>query len=421
MTDDNRLMQQDAPTVTARSQKMASALSAYARALTFENRSRRNLYRLAGLTPKTRDRIFSGILMVIVLITFVLPMAGGTVYYTAIASPGYVSEVRFIVRSSVPLLSRNRYSSDTVEPKAKIAQDTAVLLNYLDSPAMIQDLEKKIDFINVYGRDDIDLISRIPENPTQDEILKYWKKHYSASVNPKSGIVELNVVAYSPQEAHELVTLVLQLSEQQINRLNSGMWDDLRNSTQKDVDAATKEVSDLRSKIRDTQNQTGVFDVGLSAESLTTILTGIETRIADLKGRRFALSQSVKEGSPQLSDMDRQLAGLEQQSQELRAKATGLSGDGSGNLADYSSVFDQIKLDLKMAEQKLKLAITDLEKVKLVSSLQLIYVDNFTEPTTPDENKYPNIPLALFIQFLVLTAVCGAACGMVIMIRKKMD
>ena len=421
MTDDNQLTQQDAPTVATRSQKMASALSSYARALTFENRSRRNLYRLAGLTPKTRDRIFSGILTMIFLVTFILPMAGGIVYYTAIASPGYVSEVRFIVRSSVPLLSRNRYSSDAVEPKAKIAQDTAVLLNYIDSPAIIQDLEKKIDFTHVYGRDDIDLISRLRENPTQDEILKYWRKHYSASVNPKSGIVELNVVAYSPKEAHELVTLVLQLSEQQINKLNSEMWDDLRNSTQKDVDVATKEVSALREKIRDTQNQTGVFDVGLSAESLSTILTGIETKIANLKGRRFALSQSVKDGSPQLSDMDRQLAGLEQQSQELRAKATGLSSNGTGNLADYSSVFDQIKLDLKMAEQKLKSAISDLEKVKLVSSLQLVYVDNFTEPTLPDKNRYPNIPLALFLYFLVLTAACGAACALIFVIRKKMD
>lgn len=414
-------MEKDAPTVTARSQKMASALSSYARALTFENRSRRNLYRLAGLAPKTRDRIFSGILMMIVLIAFVLPMVGGAVYYTAIASPGYVSEVRFIVRSSVPLLSRNRYSSETVEPKAKIAQDTAVLLNYLDSPALIQDLEKKINFTNVYGRDDIDVLSRLRENPTQDDVLRYWKKHYSASVNPKSGIVELNIIAYSPKEAHELVTLVLQLSEQQINKLNSGMWDDLRNSTQKDVDGATRQVSDLRAKIRDTQNRTGVFDVGLSAESLTTILTGIETRIADLKGRRFALSKSVREGSPQLSDMDRQLAGLEQQSQELRSKATGLSSDGAGNLADYSSVFDQIKLDLKMAEQKLKSAISDLEKVKLVSSLQLVYVDNFTQPTTPDENKYPNIPLALFLHFLVFAAICGTACGLVFVIREKLD
>lgn len=69
-------------------------------------------------------------------------MVASSVYYIFIASPRYASEVRFVLRSSAPMLSRDRYASSTIEPKAKIVQDTAVLLNYIDSPAMIQDLEK---------------------------------------------------------------------------------------------------------------------------------------------------------------------------------------------------------------------------------------------------------------------------------------
>jgi len=105
---------------------MASALSAYARMLTFENRSRRNLYRLAGLAPRTRDKVFSILILVCFVVTFIIPMIASTVYYVFIASPRYASEVRFVLRSSAPMLSRDRYSSSTVEPKAKIVQDTAV-------------------------------------------------------------------------------------------------------------------------------------------------------------------------------------------------------------------------------------------------------------------------------------------------------
>ncbi|WP_349508941.1 hypothetical protein V6582_07740 [Agrobacterium vitis] len=244
MTDDKKMLEADLPPVLARSQKLASALSSYARALTFENRSRRNLYRLAGLAPRTRDRVFAVILMIFIGATFVLPMSASILYYAFLASPGYASEVRFIVRSSVPYLSRDRYSSDTVEPKMKIVQDTAILLNYLNSPAIIQDLQKSVDLHKIYGRDDIDRFSRLREDATQDDILKYWKKRYSASVNTKSGIVELEVTAFTPQEAHDLSKLVLKLSEQQINKLSAGMWDDLLVSTQRDVDNATKEVGE---------------------------------------------------------------------------------------------------------------------------------------------------------------------------------
>lgn len=420
-TERNQITQHRTASVAERTHNLAAALSSYARALTFENRSRRNLYRLAGLAPRTRDRVFAALMVAVVGITLVLPMAGSILYYAFWSTPGYVSEVRFVVRSSVPLLSRDRYSSEAVEPKAKIVQDTAVLLNYLVSPAIIRDLQKETDLNHIYGRKDIDVFSRLSENATQDDILEYWESRSSAKVNPRSGIVELRIVAFTPSEARDLAKLVLKLSENQVNQLSSGMWSSLLVSTQNDVNAATKEVSELRGRLRDTQNQTGVFDVDLSAATISTVLTNIESELADVKSRRLALSRSVGEGSPQLSDLDRRLAGLEDQAKELRSRAAGLSTDGVGNLADFSSVFDKLKLDLSIAEDKLKSAVEDFEKVKLVSTLQLVYVDSFTEPTLPDNSSYPKVWLALFLRFLVFSTICGIVTGGLLMFRKKLD
>ena len=419
--DELELAQPEALSVRDRSQKMAAALSSYSRALTFENRSRRNLYRLAGLTPRTRDRVFSYLLLFIVAITLIVPMIGSVAYYTSIASPGFASEVRFIVRSSTPFLSRDRYSGGALEPKEKIVQDSAILLNYLESPALIQDLQRSIDLRQVYGRDDIDFVSRLPADATQDELLEYWKKHFSADVNPKSGIIELEVTAYTPEEANKLVKLVLHLAEAQVNKLSAGMWDDLRTATERDVDAATKDVAELRGKLRDVQNQTGVFDVDLSAQSISTVLTAVEAKAAELRSRRDALSMSVSSKSPQLADLDRQIAAHEEQATSLRAQAAGASGGNTGNLAEHSRLFDQLKLNLSLAESRLTSAIKDLEKVKLVSSLQLVYVDNFIEPTLPDENKYPRVILSIFLSLLACLAVCGAVCGGLMILRKKLD
>lgn len=419
---------QDAPvtqteplTVENRSQRMAAALSSYARALTFENRSRRNLYRLAGLAPRARDRVFSSLMTLLFLLTFVLPLAGSVAYYGFLASPGFVSEVRFIVRSSTPFLSRDRYSSGVIEPKEKIVQDTAILLNYLESPAIIQDMQKSTDVKGIFGRPDIDFFSRLPADATQDDILDYWEKHFSADVNPKSGIVELKVIAYSPREAYELVKLVLRLAEAQVNKLSSGMWADLRASSERDVVEATNEVAGLRGKLRDTQNETGVFDVGLSAQSIQDVLTSVEAELSNLKSRRAALGSSVSESSPQMSDLNRKIAALEDQSVGLRARTAGPALNENGNLAEYSSIFDRLNLDLSLAEAKLKSALKELEKVKLVSSMQLVYVDNFTEPSFPERNEYPNVPLSLFLTILACLAVTGTLCGSLILVRQKLD
>lgn len=418
MTDSNQIVQQGALSASERRQKMASALSAYARMLTFENRSRRNLYRLAGLAPRTRDKVFSILILVCFVLTFIIPMIASTVYYVFIASPRYASEVRFVLRSSAPMLSRDRYSSSTVEPKAKIVQDTAVLLNYIDSPAMVQDLEKNVSLKDYFASDDIDRLSRLKANANQDEVLKYWRKHHAAAVNPKSGIVALEVSGYTAEQARTLLQLVLSLSERQVNKLSSGMWDDLLRTTQLDVDNAKREVAELRGKMRDLQNSSGVFDLDLSAQRLSTVLTGVEVNIADLESRRTALVQTVGPSSPQLSEIERRLDGLQAEAKRLRDSTAGEQKD---SLSGYATAFENANLDMRLGESKLRSAISDLEKVKLVSSLQLVYVDNFTEPTLPDFPKYPKVALKLFFCLLIFGAVAAATCGFVAIMRKKLD
>ncbi|WP_411037157.1 hypothetical protein [Shinella sp. BYT-45] len=421
MKNDGQLMKGGSGSVLVRSQKMAAALSSYARALTFENRSRRNLYRLAGLAPRARDRVFSVLLGAVFILCFVLPFAGSVFYYGFFASPRYSSEVRFVVRSSAPLLTRDRYSSDNVEPKAKIVQDTAVLVNYIASPEMVKNLEKSIDFKEMFGRGDIDFLSRLRPDAKQEDVDRYWQNKHSAWINPKSGIVELEVVAFSPQEAYDLLKQVLKLAEERVNKLSSGMWNNLQESAERDVQTATQELETLRNKYRDMQNKTGVFDIEMAASGILSVLTKLESDIADLKSQRDALSVSVTDASPRLADLDRQIEAREEQARTLRAQTAGQAQANGGSLADYSQQFNDINLDLRMAEKKLESAISELEKVKLVSSLQLVYVDNFTEPTLPDASKYPRVALSILLSFLACTALWGVASGILLFMRQKFD
>lgn len=418
MTEESKLTAGNSTLDSTESSKIAAALSSYARLLTFENRSRRNLYRLAGLANRTRDNVIAFLLVACVVISFCVPMLLSTMYFVFWASPGYVSEVRFVLRSSAPILSRDRYSTSTVEPKAKIVQDTAVLLNYLSSPAIVQDLAGKISFDEYFRSQRVDYFSKLSSDATQNDMLKYWKKHYAAYVSPKSGIVELEVIAYTPDQANNLLKIVLELAEQQVNKLSSGMWSDLRNSTQLDVDEAARSVSGLRGELRDIQNQTGVFDIDLSADRISSVLTTIESEIAALKSRRIALRESVSVTSPQISEIDRRLKGLEEQSGELRSQIAGVSAN---NLADFSAKFDHIRLELRLGEKKLEAAISDMEKIKLVSAMQLVYVDNFTEPSTPDEATYPKLFFQLSLRALVLGVICLILCGALTLIRKRLD
>lgn len=421
MAPGNQISKRREKTVARRSQQMAIALSSYARALTFENRSRRNLYRLAGLSPRLRDQIFERLLLLSFIVCFAIPMVTSTIYYLFIVSPQYSTEVRFVVRSSAPLLSRDRYASSNAEPKAKIVQDTSVILNYLESPTIIGEIDKQISIDRLYGDRKIDFFSRLPANATHEEIEKYWKSKISANVNPKSGIVTLDVYAFSPQDSFDLLGVVLKLAEQRVNRLNSGIWSNLMESARSDVEKSTEQLENLRAKFRDAQNATGVFDIELASESRHEVLTKIEANLAMLKSERDALSGSVGKDSPRLTYLDRQIAAASTQIGLMKERIAGGGAAAGRSLADTSELFDTLKMDVKLAEERLASAIAELEKVKLISSLQLVYLDRFTEPVLSDKSSYPNPALSLFLTLLGSLAAWGVCAGSIVLIRNKID
>ncbi len=400
---------------------MAAALNSYARNLTFENRSRRNLYKLAGIAPKLRDKVFSYLILAAFIVYFVIPISSSVIYFGFIATPQYESEIRFIVRSSVPLLTRDRYASGNAEPKAKIVQDTAVILNYLASPAVIEDLAAEIDLRRYFGRREIDYLSRLAPNATQEEVLDYWEGQYTSSVNPKSGIVELSVRAFSGEEAYNLLLTVVNLAEQRVNRLNTAMWENLTVASQQDLDTATLELERLRTEMRDRQNEYGIFDVDLAANSLIDILTNVRTELAKVQTQRLSLIESISPESPRIELLDKKIAALEFQAKLLESKATGSGVAEDANLAGVSKKFQQLNLDIELAEDRLKSAVGELEKAKLVGTLQLVYIDAFTTPTKPIESSYPKTWLMLLLSFLGFSALWGSATGILIYIRNKLD
>jgi capsular polysaccharide transport system permease protein len=408
-------------TIAERSQKMSAALSSYARSLTFENRSRRNLYRLAGIAPKFRDKFFSHLLAATFIIIFVMPIVASAVYFSFFATPQYVSEVRFVVRSSVPLLTRDRFSSSGTDPKSKIVQDTAVILNYLSSPAIVEDMLGVIDLNEIYGRLNIDFFSRLRAGEVKEEVLDYWEKHYDSWVSPKSGIVELKVFAFSGKEAKQMLQTVLSLAERRVNELNKKMWANLTKSASEDLKSAKIELESLRVKMRDMQNESGVFSVDISAESLAGVLTSLRTELATLNTRRATLSNVVYQDSPKMILLDREITALETQVQALQRQFAGSSGRLGGSLADFSKSFSQLELDINLAENRLKTAVAELEKAKLVGTLQLVYIDSFTTPTLPHESSYPKTWLALLLSFLLFAALWGVVAGVIFYIRRVVD
>ncbi|MEO1142596.1 MAG: hypothetical protein AAFW66_09660, partial [Pseudomonadota bacterium] len=371
-----------------RGQQLAVTLGETARGLAFRKNSRRSLYQIAGIKPRPRDRLLSFMLIFGLVFLLIVPIVAGTAYYTFFASDVFESETRFVVRSAIPAIPKKESTSETGSPSAKIAQDTQVVANFVTSPAIIEQIDQEFGFAKLFGNDDIDYISRLEKDATAEEKLEYWEDMVDSFIDPRSGIVTLNFQAFTADQVQTLAEYVIKQSEEKVNQLNTGIWNELVSSAQKDLENAKIKMDELRIQLREEQNKSGIFDVELLAESTTTIIETIRLEILELEARREVRLTELDSQSSVILDLDRQIAVRNEQIKRLQAEIAGTASE-KVSIASYYANFETLRVESKIAEEHFERAVRELERVKLLSSLQLVYLDAFLPPSLPDESTQP--------------------------------
>ena len=142
-------------------------------------------------------------------------------YIFFIASPQYVAEARFTVRSGMTGMADGKGV-----PTALIVQDTQIIINYMKSRAMVEALNRSVRYEELFESDDIDWFSRLAPHKPIEKVTKYWTKHSKLSVEMPSGIIDFTVRAFSPEEAVKVSNAALDASEMLVNQMNDKMRED---------------------------------------------------------------------------------------------------------------------------------------------------------------------------------------------------
>ncbi|MEO0635845.1 MAG: hypothetical protein AAFY73_04295 [Pseudomonadota bacterium] len=382
-----------------RGREISGQISRAVRILRVKTPPKRLMYQFAGLKPRRRDKVFSVLFVLCFLLVFIVPTIASAIYYGLIASDQYESEARFVVRPATSAVSNGPSGGQNAVPEDKIVQDTQVVMNYINSPAVLEDIGDTLDLQQLYGRGDIDFLSRLDEDASREDLLDYWDDMVGTSVKIKSGIVTLTTLAYSPEEAQRVGQTVMKMAEQRINSLNSGIWSTLVGASSVELEEARKSLTETRLAIEELQNRVGVFDLELRAQQISDVILEVQGQLFELQAEEAILAKELSENAPQLQQVRDRIQLRENQIKDLRAELAGSSAPGS--LTAFSREYDVLSVQQDIAEERLEEAVKDYERLRIISQLQLVYLDEFLSPTLPQDPSYPD----RFLQTLAVTGI----------------
>lgn len=368
-------------------------------------------------SPAVRARIVPaieriGALRLSFLLCVILPTLIAGFYLSAIASDQYVSEARFSVRRGTetkmpPMLSGLSFLTSLTTGGASTMQDAFIVTDYIRSRTIIEDLGGKDVIAKVYAHPEADWFSRMRSDLPLEKVWKYWKRKVTATIDTQSGIVTLEVAAFSPQEALDLARQVVEKSEQLVNEISERSRNDALQRARGEVALAQQRVRKAREALLQFRNANNSIDPVASATSLSETVAALTRERIKLDNDRASLLGVVAAESPLRRQIDARIANIDKQIAALRDQITKEGQDKaiSGQIAGY----ENLQLESQFAEKLYEVAQSAFEQARTEQDKKQLYLATIAKPALPELPLYPRIGLGMF----VVMAVCFVLWSMI--------
>lgn len=397
---------------------VSTALKEAARRARFSRRSKRATG-ADGFKAGRRARLIRLAMIISFFLTFIIPTLTIATYYIYFASNQYMSEAQFTVAGSM-MPSADGMPSLGGIPAIAIIQDTQIVTNYVVSRAALEKLETNVKLRDLYSKPTTDWYARFDPKKSIEKFITYWKGMVSTSIKMPSGIVTLQVRAFSPDDAKLIADALVTDSELLINEMDQRMHNDAVKGAEQQVASASSKLADTRLALENARNNSGILDAIKTADSINGILNGVKSSLLQLQQEYQTQLKVVSSSAPQMRLLKSRIDATAIQINELEAQLTQKSGSTDPTLSRAVSQFASLDLEHKIAERLYAGALTALEIARLTAQKRMMYLTTFIRPQAPQDSEYPRRTTNTFMAIFICLIVWGIICMILSIIRKRL-
>lgn len=328
-----------------------------------------------------------------------LPTLLAIIYYGLIASPVYVSQSSFVIKSPGQKATPSVSLANLVQASGFSAgqEQTKEVLQYIRSRNALQDLQEKVDVRRMFSERGADFLSRFPRpfyEPTFENLYRYYGSMVGADLDTDSGLAVVQVRAFTPHDAQRINNVLLNLSEQLVNRLNERIERRAIAEAQRRVDDAEERVRNARVALSAFRNSQELIDPTKQASGVLDISNKLVSERAALQAQ-LDLMMRVAPENPGIPALRNHIAGLSRQIAAQEGRAVGTPT----GIASKLSSFEKLNVEQEFATEMLTAANTALEQARTEAQRQQFYLERVVEPNTPDDAALPNRLKQILIVF----------------------
>lgn len=362
-----------------------------------------------------QNRLFIGMVIV--------PLVLSLIYLCFLAENRYVSTSQVVVRQqetgakgAMPGLALLMGSVDPVS-----REDTLYLKEYIVSHDMLLLLEQHLDWTAHYAGKWQDPLFDLPRDASQEDKLKFYQRMVRTNYNETTGLLTVEVEAFTPEYAEAVLQEILKQSAIFVNAITRSMADEKLAFSQRELLTATERYEEMREKMVAFQNQHQILSADIAVQSVSQIIADLEASIATERAKLNGLQSRLSINAPQIKAQENKINALIAQLEAEQRRITTDEFDNKDVLNTITSEYRRLQVDVLVAEELYKASLGIVENAKLEVIRNIRSLIAVVKPNLPQEAAYPRRIYDIVTVLVVLLLLYGITLFIVASIKDHRD
>lgn len=337
-----------------------------------------------------------------------LPLCLALLYLYAVAKDQYATTFGFAVRSEETSIASSLLGGLASLSGDNSSSDTDILYEYIQSRAMVERVQDRIDIARLYSKPDSDPIFAYEADGSIEDLVSYWQRMVHVS-NAGNGLLEVTVKAFAPDDALAIAQAIVSDSTEMINDLSSIARADATRYAREDLEQAVERLKSAREAMTRFRSTNRIIDPSASLQGQLGLLNSLEAQLADAIIQQNILLQTAQESDPRVVQLRNRIPVIQKLIEDERRKF-GLGSDPSSSPApsqdgtseidtgsapdgeDYSTIvgeFERLTVDVEYARQSYLAAQAGLDAAQAEAQRKSRYLATYAPPALPSSPRYP--------------------------------
>jgi len=317
----------------------------------------------------------------------ILPTATMLVYSLTAATPLYLSEVQFAVRSRDGQGSMAGLGALAGRLGIGLASsnDIYAVRSFLESPRLLDQIDGDVKLAEVATRDDRDWWVRLSTNATTEQRYRYYRSMVDVKLSSVEQIIKISALGFSPEQAHNLAKAMVGQAEAFVNQMSERAKLDFVTFAESELRKAEARVTATRVEITNWRNINLELDPQKAVEGKLQIINSLMGDLSKIRTEIAQLEISTTDVQARIKQSRMREQALVQQIERERKTLAGEHSDIAKRISEY----ERLVIERDLAEKAYSTSVEALKAAQQEAMQKQKYVVVTAEPSLPQERSFP--------------------------------